>query len=156
MPKQTSKTTQDQRFNNQATYGWQQMPDSPDVQAYRDYRPEIDPSIAFGAAAARNRLNSSFLNPTGGYSTPQRDEAIRRAGNREIDQQASQAFRLGQYDVNQSRMGQLGSLAALTAPRLTQTGSSGTSSGVTKGEQGQNLFGDLLDVGMGAASTAMM
>lgn len=159
MPKNISKsqTQQNQAFNNTASYDWKQTPDSPDIEAYRSYRPQVDPTIAHGAAAARNRFNASFINPLGGFSTPQRDEAIRRAGNRQIDQDASQAFRAGAYDVNQQRGGQLAGLAALTAPRLVQTGSSGTSSGTsnTRGEMGQNLFGNILSIGQGAASAVM-
>lgn len=160
MPKNTSKsqTQQNQAFNNQASYDWKQTPDSPDIEAYRGYRPQVDPTIAHGAAASRNRFNASFINPLGGYSTPQRDEAIRRAGNRQIDQDASQAFRAGAYDVNQQRGGQLAGLAALTAPRLVQTGSSGTSSGTsnTQGEMGKNVWGNVLDIAGGAASAALM
>ncbi len=164
MPKQTSKTntsgTTQGTTSNTATYGQIHPESNKYIDAYAGYEPQKDPTIAFGAAAARNRLNSSFLNPAGGYSTPQRDEAIRRAGNRDINQQESQAFRQGAFDVNQSKMGQLGSLAALMAPRLVQTGSSGTHSGTTSGtsntSQGQNLFGNFLDVGMGAANAALL
>ena len=155
MPKNKSETKQSQNFTNQAAYDWKQTPDSADIAAYRDYKPQVDPTIAHGAAASRNRLNSSFINPLGGFSTPQRDEAIRRAGNRDIDQQASQAFRAGAYDVNQQRGGQLAGLAALTAPRLVQTGSSGTSSGQSNTSQGQNLFGNIMGIGQGAASAVM-
>ena len=156
MAKNKSETKQSQNFNNTASYGWQQSPDSADISAYRDYRPQVDPTIAHGAAASRNRFNASFINPLGGHSTAQRDEAIRRAGNRDIDQQASQAFRAGAYDVNQQRGGQLAGLAALTAPRLVQTGSSGNSSGQSNTEQGQNLFGNVMSVAQGAAGAAMM
>lgn len=156
MSKQKSKTNQNQQFSNQAQYGWQQTPDSKDIEAYRNYRPEIDPSIAHGAAASRNRLNSSFINPLGGYQTAQNRDALLRSGNREIDQGASQAFRVGQYDANQQRQSQLGSLAALTSPRMVQTGSSGTSSGTSNTVQGQNLFGDIMSAGQAGASMALM
>lgn len=156
--KTNTQQTQTQAYNNQAQYDWKQTPDSPDIQAYRDYKPEIDPSIAYGAASAHNRLNSSFINPLGGNLTAGMQDAIKRSGNREIDQDTSQAFRLGQYDVNQQRSGQLGGLAALTAPRLTQTGSSGNSSGqgTSNTVQGNNLFGDILQTGQAAAGIALM
>lgn len=155
MPKNKSETKQNQAFNNTATYGWQQTPDSPDTAAYRAYRPEVDPTIGFRAGAAKRQLAGSFINPLGGYSTPQRDEAIRRSASRGIDEQAGIESRAGAYDVNQQRAGQLGSLAALTSPRLTQTGSSGTSSGQSNTTQGQNLFGSILGISQGAASTAL-
>lgn len=156
MPKNKSKTTQNQNFTNTATYGWQAPPDSADTEAYRNYRPEIDPSIAYGAASARNRLNSSFINPLGGNLTADMRDKLQRSGNRDIDQQASQSFRAGQYDVNQQRGGQLAGLAALTSPRMVQTGSSGNSSGMSNTSQGQNLFGDIMGISQGAASAAMM
>lgn len=160
MAKNKSKTTQsqNQQYSNTANYGWLNPPDTKDVEAYRNYRPEIDPSIAYGAAASRNRLNSSFINPLGGNYTADMKDKLLRSGNRQIDEGASQAFRLGQYDVNQQRGGQLGALAALTSPRLAQTGSSGTSSGTgtSNTTQGQNLFGDIMSGAQGAASIAMM
>jgi hypothetical protein len=156
MPKKTAKTTQNQNYNNTASYGWQNTPDTADISAYRDYRPEVDPTIGFRAGSAKRQLANSFINPLGGASTPQRDEAIRRSMSRGIDEQAGMESRAGAYDVNQQRAGQLGSLAALTAPRLVQQSSSGTSSGTNNTSMGNNLFGDILGIGQGAASTALM
>lgn len=156
--KTKTTTTQNQQYDNTAKYDWQQTPDSEDIKAYRAYRPEVDPSIGYGAASARNRLNSSFVNPLGGFQSAQNQDALLRAGNRQIDQDTSQAFRVGQYDQNQQRQSQLGGLAALTAPRLTQTGSSGTSSGsgTQNTEQSKNLFGNLIDIAGAAGGMAMM
>ena len=152
MPKQTSNTKQ--QYSNQATYSQIQPESNKYIDAYANFQPQIDPTIGFRAGSAKRRLDNSFINPLGGYSTPQRDEAIRRSMERGIDEQAGMESRAGAFDVNQSRMGQLGSLAALMAPRLVQSGSSGTSAGNTSA--GQNLFGNLLDVGMGAANAALM
>lgn len=113
----------------------------------------MDPTIGFRAGAAKRRLDNSFVNPMGGYSTPQRDEAIRRSMNRDIDQQAGMEMRAGQFDVNHQRGGQLGSLASLMSPRIVQTG--GTSSGTSNTEQGKNIWGNLLDIAMGGANAAM-
>ncbi len=55
-------------------------------------------------------------------------DAIQRSGDRQIDQNASQSFRQGAYDVNQQKAGQLGSLAALTRGTNTTGTSSGTGS----------------------------
>lgn len=172
MAKKKQSTTQNQQgsytgnttYNNQNQYGWQQTPDSADIQAFRAYRPQVDPSISYGAAEQKNRLNSSFVNPLGGNLTAGMRDRLQQAGNRQIDQDASQAFRAGQYDVNQQRAGQLGSLAALTAPRLVQTGSSGTgssigsstNSGTSNTTQGNNLFGDILQIGQAGAGLAML
>jgi hypothetical protein len=156
MSKTKQTTQQNQNYGNTATYGQITPQDTADVTAYRNYRPEIDPSIAYGASNARNRLNSSFINPLGGNYSAQMQDKLKAAGNREIDQGASQAFRLGQYDVNQQRQGQLGSLAALTAPRIVQTGSSGSSTGTGSSETGKNTFGNVLDVAQAGAGMAMM
>lgn len=154
--KKKSNTSQNQQYNNTAQYGWQSMPDTADISAFRDYRPEVDPSIGFRAGSAKRQLANSFINPLGGYSNPQRDEAIRRSQSRSIDEQAGMESRQGTYDVNQQRAGQLGSLAALTSPRLTQIGSSGTSSGQSNTTMGNNLFGDIMQVGQAGAGMAMM
>jgi hypothetical protein len=130
--KQKQTTTQAQTgnsaYNNTNTYGWMDTPDSADIKAYRDWTPQMDQSISYGAGNAKNQLEKSFNNPLGGYTTPAMRDAALRSGNRQIDQDASQAFRVGQQDVNQQRGGQLGTLAGMTAPRLVQTGGSGTGS----------------------------
>jgi len=147
MPKQTSNT----KTSSTATYGQIQPQSNPYIDRFANFEPQVDPTIGYRAGAAKRQLSQSFINPLGGYSTPQRDEAIRRSMGRQIDEDAAMQSRAGMFDVNQQKMGQLGSLAALMAPRLVQTGSSGTSQGAV----GQNLFGNLLDVGLGAASMAM-
>jgi len=147
MPKQTSKTN----TSSTASYGQIQPQSNQYIDKFANWTPELDPTIPFRAAASRNRLNSSFLNPNGGYATPQMLEARRNAANRGIDEQQGMEMRAGQYDANNQRMGQLGSLAALMAPRIVQTGSTGTSNTAA----GQNLFGEILDLGMGAASMAL-
>jgi hypothetical protein len=149
-----TKTSTNQQYSNQASYGQIQPQSNQYIDAYANYKPEVDPTIPYAAAASRNRLNASYLNPMGGYTTPQIREKSLLAGNRGIDEQAAMATRAGQYDVNQQRMGQLGSLAALMAPRIVQTGASGTGSSTT--EQGKNVWGNVLDVAQAGAGMAMM
>lgn len=160
MPRNTSRSTTNQTgantFANTATYGQIQPESNKYIDAFEQYRPQADPTIAYRAAAEKRRVNSSFLNPLGGYATPAMRDAITRSENRTIDQDAAMASRAGQYDVNQQRMSQLGSLAGLMAPRIVQTGSSGTGTsnmtGQSSGSAGQNLFGNILDLGLGAAT----
>jgi|ERR1051326_798372 hypothetical protein len=162
MPRQNSDSRTSQTgtntFSNTATYGQIQPEANKYIDAYENYRPQIDPNIGFRAAGERDRLNRSFINPLGGYYTPQMRDKMMNSANRDIDQQSAIEGRQGAYDVNQQRMGQLGSLAALMAPRLVQTGSSGTGTsnmtGQSSGSTGQNLFGNILDLGLGAAQTA--
>ena len=112
---------------NTATYARQPGASSPDIDTLRNQQFQIDPTITYGAAAARNRLNASYANPLGGYTTPQIMEHQRAAGNRAIDEQAAMATRAGAYDVNNQNYQKNAYLAALTAPPLVQTGSTGQS-----------------------------
>jgi len=144
MPKQTT----DQKYQNTATYSQIQPESNKYIDAYAAYRPEVDPSIGYRAGEAKRRLGASFQNALGGFVTPLMKDKLLREGNRDIDQSAGQETRVGQYDVNQLRQGQLGSLAALMSPRIVQSGSSGTSNNST----GQNAWGNAIDLGMGAAS----
>jgi len=160
VPKNTSDTqqhsTQSGTYNNTATYGQIHPESNQYIDAYANWRPEMDPNIGFRAAASRNRYNRSFVNPLGGFYTPQMRDKLIAENNRNVDMQSAIEGRQGAYDVNQQRSSQLGNLAALMAPRIVQQGSSGTSSGTMSGtsntQAGQNLFGNLLDVGLGAAS----
>lgn len=146
MPKNTSKT----QSTSTSTFGQIHPESNQYIDAFAGYKPQVDPTIGFRAGEAKRRLSNSFLNPLGGFSTPQRDEAIRRAAERGIDEQAGVETRAGMYDVNQQRGGQLGSLAALMSPRIVEKSRTGTANVAA----GKNLFGDLLDVGLGAANVA--
>lgn len=158
----TQTQTQNSGFQNTFNYGEYTPSDTEDIDAFRSWRPQMDPGIAAQYGAERNRLNDSFSNPLSGLYSPRIMDSIKRSAGRDIGQRESQAFRSGAYDVNQQRSGQLGSLAALTMPRLIQTGSSGTanSSGTNTGKsttvEGNNLFGDIMQIGMGAAQMAVM
>jgi hypothetical protein len=151
MPRNTQSTRSS--YSNDVRYGQIQPQSNQYIDAFANFEPQSDPTIPYRAAAARNRVQAGMMSPTGGYATPQMLDARRNAAYRDIDEQSAMASRAGQFDVNQQRMGQLGSLAAMMAPRIVQTGSSGTGSQNT--ETGQNLFGNLLNLGMGAANLAM-
>ena len=124
MPKNTSKTTTNQTgntsFNNTASYGQIQPESNKYIDEFAAFKPSADPTIGFRAGDAKRRLQNQFTNPLGGYATPAMRDAIIRSESRGIDQDAAQQFRAGQFDVNQSRMGQLGSLASLMSPRIVR------------------------------------
>lgn len=143
MGKKKSTQTTQQSFNTQNT-GSTSVPDTPDLQNFRSWTPQTDPNIPYQAAASHERLHSSLNNPIGGYYSANTRDAIQRSGDRSIDQQASQASRLGQYDVNLQRMGQLNSLAALTRGTQSSGTSSGTGSGTTNTVQSGDLLGQIL------------
>src|ERR1043165_8790950 len=114
------------------TNQFQRMPgaESADIDRLRQQQFQVDPTIGYRAGAAKRQLNNTFINPLGGNSTPQRDEAIRRSMSRQIDEDAAIQSRAGQYDVNQQNYQKNAYLAGLTAPPLVQSGS--TSTGVDK------------------------
>ncbi len=122
----TTQTQQSQQAFNTNQSGSTTVQDTPDIQAYRQWQPQTDPGLSYQYANARNRLNDSFDNPLGGYATAGMRDAIQRSGNRQLNQDESQAFRSGAYDVNQQKAGQLGNLAGLTRGVNTTGTSSGT------------------------------
>lgn len=129
----TQSSTQSGQYSNDATYGWETPPDTEDFQAYRSWQPQVDPSIAFRAGDAKRQLHQSFVNPLGGFATAQMQDALQRSGERAIMQDASQAFRVGQNDVNAQLGAKLATLAEMTQPRMVQRSSSGTTSGTSSG-----------------------
>lgn len=152
--KQTTQQTQASSGNTSNQYGFENLPETQDISNFRNWSPEIDPSISYGAANSKNQLAQSYNNPFGGNQSAATRQAGLQSGNRQIDQEASQAFRQGASDVNSQRSGQLATLAGLTAPRLVQTGGSysgtGTGSGTTT--QGSSPWDAIIGGGLSAAS----
>lgn len=138
--KQTTKQT----GSTTSTYGYQPGASSPDIDAYRDADFDIDPSIGHRLGEKERQLKDSFVSPTGGYVTPQIKDAILRSGQRNLMQDASQATREGQFDVNKLKLAQKAGVAGMTAPVLTQT--SGTSSGTGTVSQSENPLGTVAKV----------
>lgn len=132
--------------------------DTADTKAFREWRPQIDPGIGAQYGAAKNNLRSSFINPLGGYATAGMQDAMQRTGERNLNQDEAQAFRSAYSDANQQRAGQLGSLSALTSPRILQTGSSGSGnmSGTANTVQSGDLLGQLLAGGSQVGAAALM
>lgn len=120
------KSNQTSTTSNQ--YGFENVPDTPDIIAARNDRATVDPSIGYRVAEKERQLDDSFASPTGGYVTPQIRDAIQRGERRELFQQAGQQQREGQFDVNRLNQSKNLALAGLTRPILTQRGST------TKGE----------------------
>jgi hypothetical protein len=150
--------TQNTNYNNTSGYNWFTPTDTADTKAFRDWKPQIDPGLGYQYGRARNDLKNSFLNPLGGFSSPQIADAQLRTGMSRLNEQESQSFRQGQNDVNTQRGSQLGSLAALTAPRLAQTSSSGSSTGTgtSTTTQPSGLFGDLASGAMTGIMALLM
>lgn len=111
--------------------------ETPDIAAYRGYRAQVDPSIGYRVGGAIRRMQSSFKNPAGGYSTPAMRDAIQRSQERSLLESGSEAMREGQYDVNRMDMARLSDLASLTAPRTVQSNETSTSSNRGTGQISQ-------------------
>ena len=131
---------------------------TPDIDALRNYRAQVDPGISHRYGSALRRMKDSFNNPLGGYATPAMKDAIMRSNERELLQQAGQEFREGQSDVNRMDLGRLSGLAELTAPRTvtsneTQTGTSmSTNQGTGQITQTPSWLSTIGGIASGAAS----
>lgn len=153
--KSTQNSTQNAQVSNQ--YGYQTPPSTPDIDKLRDQKFQIDPSIGYRLGEKERQLSDTFSNPAGGYVTPAIRDAILRSGRRDLMSQASQATREGQHDVNRLNYGRNAAVAGMTAPVLTQTGStsSGTSSGSGTVSQSQSPWGTIAQVGASAAPLSL-
>lgn len=148
--------TQQQSFNNQASYGWQQTPDTKDIEALRGFQFQADPRIPYTFARQRQQLHESYHNPMGGYSTPQIRDAALRAGDEDSSQNEAQAYREENFGRQALEYGKLGQVASLTAPRLTQTGSSGTGSGSSTIVQQESPLNSIMQGAAGMGSALLM
>lgn len=145
------KTTSNTNFNNQSQsqqseqaaragmfdttneLGFAAPPDTADFQALRDWRPSADPSIASRFGGMRQRAMASYNNIAGPYSTPELTAARMRAIDQDIGQQEGAAYGEDQFRQNQQRLGQLGTVAGLTAPISFNRRTSGTTGEFSEG-----------------------
>jgi len=131
---------------------------TPDIDALRNYRAQVDPSISYRYGSALRRIKDTFQNPLGGYATPAMRDAVLRSNERELAQSAGQEFREGQFDVNRMDLGRLSGLAELTAPRTVQSNetSTGTSTSTNRGtgsiSQSPSWLSTIGGIASGAAS----
>ncbi len=144
--KTTQNTNQTQSYNNTSSYGWQAPPDTADVQALRNFQFSADPSVGYAFGSAKSAIGNSFNNPLGGVYSPQMRDAILRGSLSDLAMKESQAKTEANQALQGQQFGQRAAVAGLTAPRLVQTGGSGTSAGTGTGTTTQSggLLGDLL------------
>lgn len=144
--KQATTQNQSQNFNNTSTYGFQAAPDTEDVQALRNFQFVADPSLGFAFGSAKNQIGNSFNNPIGGFYSPQQRDSILRSTYADLGMKEAQAKTEANQALQGLRFGQKSTVAALTAPRLVQTGSSGsgTSQGSGTAVQSSPILPDLL------------
>ena len=118
--------------------GWQELDD------FKKWNPQSDPTIPFNFANQRNDLERSFVAPTGSYQTPEMREQQMRSGIEQIGQNEAQARRADQYDQNNLKMGQLGQIAGMKAPELVNNKQTQ--------KQGGGFWGGLVQGVVGAAA----
>lgn len=153
MSKKKTETKQAQTFNNTNTFGWQNPPETADVAAVRDFKFTADPRIGYAFGNAKNQIGNSFKNPLGGVYSPQMRDSIMRSSLSDLAQQEGQAYSEANQGLQGQQFAQKGLVAGLTAPRMVQTGGSGTSSGTGSQTQSGGLLGDILLAGIGAAGS---
>lgn len=140
------KTTSTQTTANQ--YGWNTPPGTADIEALRNFQFRSDPRLPHTFARARQNVEGTYDNPTGGFTTPQIKDANLRTAYEDIGQQEGQAYREENYGRQGLDYSRLADIAQMTAPRLTQTG--GTSTGTSQTNPGA------LDTIMKGASIGLM
>lgn len=153
----TQQQQQTTHHANTNTYGYMPGPGSADIDTLRNFQFTVDPSIGYVYGNARNQAANSFNNPLGGVYSPQMRDSILRSTLSDLTQREGQARSEAYQQTQGARFGQVATVAGLTAPRLVQTGSSGSSSGTSQGSttQPSNFLENLMvGVATGAAGAA--
>jgi len=132
------------------TYGWQQTPDTQDIQNVRSEQFQEDPGIGHQFALLKEQVHNNYANPLGAYTTADVRTKQLNAQDQAINQQEAAAHRQGQYDVNQQTAGKNLALAGLTAPKLVQTGGTGTTT------QSGDVLGQIIGGAANVGSAALM
>ncbi len=98
-------------------------------------------------------MERSFASPVGGYVSPQVAAMQRESGLERLGSQQAQAEREGQYDVNKLNFARNQAVAGMSAPQLTQTGTTGTQQGTTV--QSQSPWSTVAQLGASAAPISL-
>lgn len=140
-----NKSKQESSTTN--TYGFMTPPSTPDVDAVRDWTPQIDPGISYSYARAKNALRNSFDNPLGADTPQAVKDAMLFQGEQDLGQQEAQTLREASNDVNDQELRKKLAVAGFTEPKLVQT--SGLTSGTTSQGGGfGSALGGLATVGL--------
>lgn len=107
------------------TYGYQTPPETADINAAREWKPQSNPAIGYNFANARQRLRNTFNNPLGADTPAAVKDAIIYSGENDLAQQEGQMLREEGVDLNNQEWQKRFALAELTKPQLVQTGQSG-------------------------------
>lgn len=115
---------------------------------------EADPRLPYTFARARKKVEGSYDNPTGAFTTPGIKDASLRASYEDIGQEEAQAYREENQGRSMMKYGQLADVAQMSSPRTVQTSGSTTSSGTNTGTSQTNP--GALDTIMRGASLGLM
>lgn len=146
MTKHKTQTTQTN------TYGQITPQDTPDIIAARDAKFTEDPGIGHQFALAKENVHNAYANPLGAYTTPDVQKKQLLSEDAKLNQEESQAHREGQYDVNNLTNTKNMALAGLTAPKIVQTGGTGTT---VQNDGLMSILGPLIGAGATVASAGM-
>lgn len=156
--KNTKQTTTGTTTSNN-TFGTVNKLDDPRfaqaVESLGKFQFEHNPAIPFMYGNARNKLESSYNNPTGGYTNPQIRDAQIRSGSRALAQDESQAMREENYGFQGAKYGQLYDQASLKAPNIVQTGGKTDTTGTTTLSKPFD-FNSIIQGGAGIGSALLM
>lgn len=134
------KTTTNQQTTGTTTntYGWQANPGSADIDRLRASIAPVqeDPSIPFAFANERERINNSYKNPLGAFTSPAVRDAANRSAGAGLGMAERVASEASRQQAQERNFGQQATVAGYTAPVLTQTG--GSSQGQIQSTQVQN------------------
>lgn len=112
------------------TYGYMTPPDNADTIALREQINKAydtpDASIPYSFARRREAVQNRFGNPFGANYSPELADAIKYNDINDLDQEQGAAIRLDKFNRRQAKTAAMAGLAGHTAPRLVQTGGSGT------------------------------
>ena len=148
----SKKKTETQQTN---TYGYQPGAQSADIDALRNqinssYN-QSDPGIAYSFNNQRKNLQNRFDNPFGANYSPEAADAAKYAGTNDLDQAQGAAYQMDAFNRKNQKVAALGGLASQTAPVLTQTGGSGTTTQTTPFN-----WGGILNAGSSIGSAALL
>jgi hypothetical protein len=124
------------------------------VQALREMKFEVDPSVSAKYAQANRQVSEGFNNPAGAYTTPAVREAVQRSAKMRLAQGEAQELREGGHQNQSLDYARKAAVAEMTAPRLTQSGQSGYGTQVV--QPGPSTAGQIAQGAAGVASAALM
>lgn len=133
-----------QKATTENQYQFFQKPSWQGLEDLKAWNPTADPTIGANFGQQKNDFERSFVAPTGSYQTPELREQQMRSGIQQIGQNEGIARQADAYRQNNQKLGQLGTVASLSAPEFANTKSTS--------KQGGGFWGSLLTAGLGAAA----